>query len=76
MFSVVQEVENTSGIFPFVAFAGCLDDLEINFILYDEAIRMSVWFIGEFLTGLERADLSHQGNRKTRKCSTAQHKSS
>lgn len=76
MFSVVQEFENASSVFPFVPFAGCLDDLEINFILYDEAITMSAWFIGGFLAMLERADLSHQGNRKTRKCSTAQHKSS
>ena len=45
MFSVVQEVENTTSIFPFVPFAGCLDDLEINFILY-ESIKTLAWLIG------------------------------
>lgn len=76
MFSVVQEIENTSSIFPLVPFARCLDDLEVNFILY-ETIKTLAWLIGDFfLAALERANLSHQGNRKTRECSTAQHKSS
>lgn len=56
MLSMVQEIENAGSIFSFVSFAGCLDDLEINFILYDEIIM--------YVSMVHRGVFSRIGRRK------------